>query len=608
MWPGIASRGPNGRGELAIPRVGLLHSRLAVIDLATGDQPIWNEARSVACVFNGEIYNYRELRAQLLARGHTLTTTSDTEVLVHLYEDLGPDLLGQIRGMYAFAILDQRQQTLFVARDRLGIKPLYHSRLRGGFAFASAIDSLLALNVSRDPDPQAVAEYLQFNKVGEPRTAYREVQALRPGHFAMVKLEGTPRLEEMPFFELPSPARKSTSKVDVDESIAEARAALERSVKRHLVADVEVGAFLSGGIDSSLVTALAQRSASRPLRTFSIGFKGHGKLDESSFAEEVARKLGTNHETFDFSSPPLELLRGALSAAQQPFAIASFLPLLVLSKQAAKSVRVVLTGDGGDEVGLGYSWYRWAKYSRQAGWPSPPPGAVRAILAMERRVSQYAKLRPVRRALRFARGAVVGGPRASDAWRYDLTSADALQLLREEHRPQASASSASPTERSWDWSLASPEALRSADLSVLLRDEMLPKLDRAGMAFGLEGRVPLLDDDFVAAMMRVPISAHMEHRFGKSLLRRWLGEVMPGVDFERPKHGFDVPIASWLNESLAPELDRLILNPSKPGLTRPAANRELRARAKAGVPGAAHSLYAVLMVELWFEGTQQAHA
>jgi asparagine synthase (glutamine-hydrolysing) len=595
MLPGIASRGPDGVGRYCTEGVGLLHTRLAIIDLTTGDQPIWNERRTVACVFNGEIYNYRQLRADLQARGHALATTSDTEVLVHLYEDFGQDMLRHVHGMYAFAIHDTERRHVLVARDRLGIKPLYVARVGGGVAFASSIDSLLEAGAKRSIDFEALAQYLRFHEIPEPRTAYRDVRALLPGHLLAIDVR-TGVAEERRFYRRPAP---SVAAGDPRDAVGRARKAFEHAVGTHLIADVEVAAFLSGGIDSSLVVGQAQRLAGRPLRTFCMSFRGSGVPDEAPFAERVAKQLGTRHETLEVSEPPGALVRRALVATQQPFAVASFLPLLLLCEQAAREVKVVLTGDGGDEVGFGYPWYGWSRATGR----SPrlrTPRVLHALRGAERRAAQYPGLRSVRRGLKFARGMFDGGARGSDAWRYDLTADEGAAALHPAHRSELVAEP-SPTERAWDGELSSVDAMRCADLEVLLRDEMLPKLDRAGMAFGLEGRVPLLDDDFVEAMLAVPASVHLAHRHGKAVLRSWAAEMVPGVDVERKKHGFDVPIHGWLEGDLRDDVDRLLLRPSRPGLIDPGFAQRVWAQAQAHGSGAGHAIYAMLVAALWFE-------
>ena len=592
MTPGILPRGPDGQGRLVEPGVALLHTRLAIIDLATGDQPIWNEQRDVGCIFNGEIYNFRHLREGLLARGHTLRTTSDTEVLVHLYEEHGEGLVEHIHGMYAFAIYDRRRRKVLLVRDRRGIKPLYVARFGSTVAFASSIESVLAAGASRDPDGAALAHYLRFYKVPEPRTAYRGVSALAPGHLAWIDVDSA-TFDERCFYELP---RRSHA-TDGPGAVRDARSAFEQAIADHMIADVEVAAFLSGGIDSSLVVAQAQRIASKPLRTFCVSFEGAGSYDEAAFADRVARSIGTTHHTISVSAAPLDLLQKALKATQQPFAVASFLPLLLLCEEASKQVKVVLTGDGGDEVGFGYPWYRWARLADRVH--APRLRSLRRTARFAERVSARLRARSLRRAFKFASGVFSPGAERGDAWRYELTSDEATSLLRRDLR--APTVQPGPNAEMWDATLEGPEALRDVDMQVLLRDEMLPKLDRAGMAFGLEGRPPLLDDRFVEAMLQVPPEVHMRDLRGKAVLREWARELVPGIDAERPKHGFDVPIAAWMSGGLAGEVQRLLLTASPRRLIdRDGALRVWR-QAERGVPGAAHAAYAMLTAELWFE-------
>lgn len=594
MLPGIASRGPDGCGRLVESGVGLLHTRLAIIDLVTGDQPIWNERRTVACVFNGEIYNYRALASDLSAAGHHLATRSDTEVLVHLYEEHGADLVSHIHGMYAFAIFDRERRIVLLARDRFGMKPLYITKSGGNTAFASSIESLLSVGASRDPDESALAQYLRYYRVPEPRTAFKAIRTLPAGHVSILELDSGSESTRA-FFD---PRSCDGSDMQPGDPVATARKAFQRAVQSHLVADVEVGAFLSGGIDSSLVVAEAQRQLSRPVRTFCVGFEGAGQeYDEAPFAERVATAIGSTHETIRVASPPTELVRFAIRATQQPFAVASFLPLLTLCKRASQQVKVVLTGDGGDEVGFGYPWYRWIK-TAQAVRPFLPALRSGRVRQLERLMADRG-LHRARRALKFARGLMLPSAAAADAWRYELEGAEAMSLLSAEHRPGEAPNS--PNDAHWPNLSDAAEALRRVDLRVSLCDEMLTKVDRAGMAFGLEGRIPLLDDDFVEAMVRIPAAVHMRDPRGKAVLRAWARELVPGLDAERPKHGFDVPIGKWLVSDLYDDVRRLLLDPSRRGLTDKAAVAVVWRRVRAGVPGAAHTAYALLVAELWFE-------
>lgn len=601
MYSGIATRGPDGQGRLVRPGVGLLNTRLAIVDVVGGDQPIWNEDHTVGCVFNGEIYNFSYLRRRLEGLGHRFATCCDTEVLVHLYEEYGAGLVEAIHGMFSFAIYDLHRECVVIGRDRLGIKPLYVAPISGGLVFGSSIRSLLDAGVSSDPDVSALAEYLRFYKVGEPRTAYKAIRTLLPGHTMTVDAVTGLHSQEK-FFQV-AELSPFVEGQDIESLEAAAHDAFRAAVKTHLSADVEVGAFLSGGVDSSLVVAEAQEIAGLPLRTYSIAFLGAHGFNEAPWAERVASHLGTNHETFEVRSAALDLLHESLDACDQPFAIASFLPMLSLSRLASKQLKVVLTGDGGDEVGFGYPWYRWIDRTvtgRVSGRPTVPA----TLLGMERMATRLGANR-IRRAAKFARGAALGGPGASDAWRYDLTGDGALSLLVPEFRHAAeNGSLATPTERGWAAGMNQVDALRRADLSVLLRDEMLPKVDRSTMAAGVEARVPLLDDAFVAAMVAVPSGRHMAHPSGKSLLRKWLREALPGLDLDRPKHGFDVPIQHWLRTDLRPEVERLLLAPRRFGLIDAAAARVVWSRAEAGAPGAGHTVYAMLLAELWFERQQ----
>jgi asparagine synthase (glutamine-hydrolysing) len=596
MLPGIAPRGPDGVGRVVEAGVALLHTRLAIIDLETGQQPLWNEDRTIACIFNGELYNYRELRDELLGRGHVFATQSDTEVLVHLYEERAVELTSHVRGMYAFAIYDRPRSRVFIARDHLGIKPLFLANTEGGVAFASTIGALRAVMSSKELDREAMALYFQFGRVPEPRTAYESVRSLPPGHHAMIDVE-TAAVRVARHYCLP---RVQGGVVrETRDPVSAARAAFEHAITSHLVADVEVAAFLSGGIDSSLVAAAAQRRMSRPLRTYCFGFPGKTLFDEARFAEVVATRLGTRHETVEVTASPRDLVRRGIEAVHQPFGVASFLPLLSLCEVAARDVKVVLSGDGGDEVALGYPWYRWMRNTQWVPRSRNPDATIRGLRALEREAAERG-LTTGRRALKWARGVVMPRHLTADAWRYEMTPDESWSMLRADLRPPNGAPP-SPGEEAWEVESQGVAALRRSDLQVSLRDEMLPKLDRAGMAFGLEGRVPLLDDDFVEAMLNIPIKVHLSDPRGKAILRQWAKEMVPGLDLQRPKHGFDVPIADWLRRELRDDVNRLLLDPRRKGLTDRAAAAGVWRRLEAGSPGAAHAAYAVLVAELWFE-------
>src|SRR6266545_3206537 len=365
MGEALIHRGPDEGGAHTEPGVGLGMRRLSIIDLKTGHQPIANEDRSVWVVFNGEIYNYRELTADLLARGHRFSTASDTETLVHLYEEHGADCVRHLRGMFAFALWDSRRKALLLARDHLGIKPLYYAQTSQGLIFGSELKALITSPwVRRRVDPAALAAYLRFGYVPDPLSILEGVAKLPPGHVLLVRdgHAGAPQR----YWEPTSHFRDTDESLDEAETGAKLWGLLGDAVRSHLVSDVPVGAFLSGGVDSSTVVGLMAREAGVPVKTFSVGF-GEKEYDEAPYARRVAEWFGTEHHELIATPQDLGLLDEVLAACDEPFADASAIPTYLVSRLARQHVKVVLSGDGGDELFAGYDRYVVDQRERSLG-------------------------------------------------------------------------------------------------------------------------------------------------------------------------------------------------------------------------------------------------
>jgi asparagine synthase (glutamine-hydrolysing) len=604
MTERLARRGPDGAGIHSEPGVGLGHRRLSIIDLSErGAQPMSNEDGSVWLTFNGEIYNYRELRRGLEARGHHFRSDADSEVLIHLYEDKGDDLrdyLGAVRGMFAFAIWDARRRRLLLARDRLGIKPLLYYAGDGALAFASDLDALTACPwVPRRLDWTSLYEYLILLTVPGPSTIFRDVKYLRPGH-ALVAERGT--IREAPYWELsPEVDDPITKPGEADEAVA---AALGDAVGAHMVADVEVGAFLSGGVDSGVVTALATETSGCPLRTFSATFPGEA-VDEGPWAREAAGKLGTSHTEFASTGGFLEGIESVVEAMDQPLALTSAVSLFHLSRMAREHVKVVLTGDGGDELFAGYNRHRqYPAPARAVSWvphrARPTAGRVgRAVLpAWARRRSRTLGKAYTVSTLLARDESELYVPRT-----YYLQPDEALGLLPPDAAP------AVEVDRHLDRAKALFSRCRYADpvsrmlfvdLQTSLADEMLSKVDRMTMAHGLEARVPLLDHRVVELGMRVSGAVKRNGELGKLPLRRLASSRLGDEVGTRSKHGFNSPLDVWLSGDghTRAKVEALWPSVEKSGAFGADAARRVASRNGGAT---AMNLFSLLVYGLWAE-------
>jgi len=542
MCDAIRHRGPDDSGYHVAPGVAIGMRRLSIIDVAGGHQPMTNEDGTVHVVFNGEIYNYQSLRARLLAGRHRLTTSSDTETLVHLYEDHGAGLARELRGMFGFAIWDDRRRRLLVARDRLGIKPLYYWPTRDGVAFASELRALVTLpEFPRTIDPDAVVDYMAVGYVPEPRTIFAGVHKLLPGHLLEWTRDAGVRTERYW-----SPAVAENTRITEQEAVEETRRLLDESVRIHLLSEVPLGAFLSGGIDSSGVVATMARISDRPVRTFSIGF-AEREFDESEHAAEVASALGTEHTQL-VVRPDAELLFEQVARAlDEPFADPSALPTFLVSYLARRDVTVALSGDGGDELFGGYTRY----FELNGARPLPP--IARSVL---RNVALRLPHATYGRNRLLSLGRTMRG-------RYAGTVALPLReaeggLLREDVARRAV-----PFDKTLDrWFTDGSSRdfitqLMIVDVQSYLPGDILTEVDRMSMAHSLEARVPLLDHEIAEFALSLPPSLKFRDGVGKWVLRRALGDRVPDEVFRRPKQGFDVPLRDWFRGPLAHRLAAL---------------------------------------------------
>ena len=601
MCQAIVHRGPDDEGIHLDGPVGLGMRRLKVIDLTGGHQPMSNEDGDVWIVFNGEIYNYLELRQRLEQKGHFFKTASDTETILHLYEEKGEECLDDLRGMFAFAIWDTGRQKLFLARDRLGQKPLYYAERNGALIFASELMALMCdKSISRDWDPLAIDEYLTYLFIPHPRTIYRHVKKLPPASYAIYQ---GGQFEVRRYWE----ARyEPISERPIEENVEELDALLGEAVELRMRADVPFGAFLSGGLDSSLVTALMQRASTQPIKTFSIGFED-SSFNELKYARQVARLLGTDHEEHIVDYDVRELVPKLVGHFGEPFADSSAIPTYHLSKVTRSRVTVALSGDGGDEVFGGYRRYQariLADYFNRL--PSCLGRGMIEWIARQMKESTvyYGKSlrKKVRRFLEFS-AAVREVPETS--WAFFFMPQEKNALYSEEFTDILNKGPFFPSYQGY-WGRQSPDprqVMLGLDLVTYLPDDILVKVDRMSMACSLETRAPFLDHKVVEFMAGIQRKQKFTLRKSKVLLRAVARKYLPMAILERPKQGFAIPLGKWLQNELRPWLEELLFGQAsrERGIFDLDHLRQMVRDHISGRRDYSQQLWALLVLELWFQ-------
>ena len=543
MCDAIQHRGPDDDGRRIIGEAALGMRRLSIIDVAGGQQPISNETGDVTVVYNGEIYNYHELRTRLLKAGHQLSTRSDTETLVHLYEDDGDRLVDSLRGMFGFAIWDARRQRLLLGRDRLGIKPLYYWERPDGISFASELRSFL-VDPAFEPrlNEEAVALFLAFGYVPDPHCIFHGVRKLPPGHVLSWN-----RDEGISVRRYWSPLVPEVA-IDAPEAVTELRRLLDDAVRSHLESEVPLGAFLSGGIDSSTVVALMARAMDRRVQTFSIGFE-EPEYNEAPHAARVAAELGTDHTELIVRPDADQLVEDIIQGFDEPVADSSALPTLLVSHLARERVTVALSGDGGDELFGGYT-----RYAEVAGMSPPAPTMLRRLL---RGIALMRAPGARGRAWMLSRAS---GPRG----RYAGTVAIPLSVREGGVAGAAVARWRDSLEQVLDpWfdrfgSRDFATQMMMVDLETYLPGDILTKVDRMSMAVSLEARVPLLDHHVVEFAMSLPSHLKIRQGTGKWILREAIQGVVPASVLSKKKQGFAVPLDKWLRNELGYRIKALL--------------------------------------------------
>ena len=598
----LAHRGPDDAGLHVSGRIGLGATRLAIIDVEGGHQPVSNEDGSIWVVLNGEIYNHRQLRSSLAGEGHRFISNSDTEVLAHLYEEHGPAMLDRLRGMFALALWDTRRSRLVLARDRLGIKPMFYTSCDGALLFGSEIKALLAAGTPRRLDSLALHDYLSFDYVPGPRTMFEGIRKLPAGHVLVQEADVEQLATPEPYWDYPPQVEATQAALDAPSLTSELLQRLDDAVRATMVSDVPLGAFLSGGLDSSVVVALMARHSERPVRTFAIGFKERS-YNELPHARIVAQHLGTDHEEILVEPQVEDVVHSLVEAFDEPFADSSAVATFAVSQAAARRTKVVLSGDGGDEVFGGYVIYqadRLARaYRRLPGFLTE--GAVPAIV--DRLPSSDSKMSWDLKLRRFTLHARRDPARAHASWRVIFTEEMKQRLYGDRPHPQRDSLASSV--RLYEQYGGDDELNRFMymDARTSLVDDMLTKVDRTSMAHSLEVRVPLLDHSLVEWMSLVPSRYKVRRLELKYLLRRVGAQLLPKQIARRPKAGFHVPVPIWLKGELAPLLRRQLGSDvvTRQGVFDPTAVDQLVAEHMSGRRDHSRNLWGLLMFSLWFE-------
>jgi asparagine synthase (glutamine-hydrolysing) len=590
MCRAIIHRGPDDEGIFVKNHAGLGMRRLSVIDLAGGHQPVFNEDRTIWIVFNGEIYNFPELREELEGRGHCFSSHSDTEVIVHLYEELGEDCVHKLRGMFAFALYDETKQRLLLARDRLGKKPLYYALCKEQLLFASEIKAILAVEPElADVDHQGLLQYMYFGYIPDPATSFESIKKLAPGHLLTFE-NGKIKIRQ--YWDLPQYGTHSPK--SEEECLEQLEHLLAEAVRIRLISDVPLGAMLSGGTDSSVVVALMARASSRPIKTFSIGFRD-AEFNEAPFARIVAQVFGTEHHELILEPDVVETVETLTRSLEEPFGDSSMLPTYYVSRLAREHVTVALSGDGGDEAFAGYDRYRIHLQDRSHDWippwagrlyreqihpwiPSKVPGKslVYSIsLPWQDRYTEGVSFQPFQREMALLSDDFVGDSKPLDLFRSYLDRATASDPL---------------------------SRVLYLDTKTYLPGDILTKVDRMSMLTSLEARVPMLDHVFLEWVTGLGAEWKTRNGTPKYILRKLAEKLgVPKEVLYRRKQGFALPLVHWMRHELKDLILTVLLEPRtlQRGYFNSASVRRLLDEHFKGRRDHSPRIWRLLMFELW---------
>ncbi len=593
----LRHRGPDAEGFYCQGPVGLAHRRLSIIDLSTGDQPLFNEDKSICLVVNGEIYNFRSLRQSLEKQGHRFSTASDSEVILHLYEEKGEALLGDLRGMFAFALWDAKKRKLFAARDRLGQKPLVWWRKGRFFAFASEIQSLLKFSaVEKDIDPAALDMYLSLQYIPAPATIFQGIRKLPPAHYLLAEAG---KVNIRRYWHLEAKENRKLSPADYSRELLER---LTESVRIRLESDVPLGVFLSGGMDSSAIVALMAEKLKVPVKTFSVGFSEE-LYNELPYARMISKRFGTEHHELLVKPEAAKVITGLVRNFGEPFADYSCIPTYYISQFAASRVKVVLGGDGGDESFAGY--YRYNAV-RAAGWfDRLPRSAVGLLCGLVRALPAGSDMRDIRWQIkRFFRH--LGSPEIERYLRW-ISSFNAGEKASLYRNAVAGTFNRGAAEKyfsdfySGNKNRDFVSRTMEMDLSSYLPFDLLVKTDIASMANSLELRAPFLDHEFMEFAAGIPVDLKLRGMKNKYILKQAFSAILPDAVINRKKQGFGIPLGKWLRGELKDFMCQILLDDKtcRRGLFEKKYISEIVAEHNKEISDNGYKIWTLLMFELW---------
>jgi asparagine synthase (glutamine-hydrolysing) len=603
----IISRGPDSQGHFVFDRCGLGFRRLAILDLtADGNQPMTDESGRYTIVFNGEIFNFKELRQKLVSKGHHFHSQTDTEVILRLYISEGRNFIKKLNGFFGFAIYDKEEDSVFIARDRMGEKPLLIYRDEDKLLFASEMKSLLALGIPRKLDYVALSHYLQLNYIPGPATIFKGVKKLLPGHYLYIKGKKVVRKR---WYKIPyDPKKVEKNKLTYEQQQKKLVDLLDDATARRLVADVPLGAFLSGGIDSSVIVALASRHTPH-LNTFSIGYRDEPFFDETKYAKLVAERYKTNHTVFSLTNQDLyDHIFDVLNYIDEPFADSSALAVYILSKRTREKATVALSGDGADELFGGYNKHMGEFQVRQGGFKAEAVTGLNLLWDVLPKSRNSFFGNKVRQFQRFSRGMLSGPKDRYWDWASFASEKDARSLLSATSRRKVGKKLADKRRKDLLDGLHADGDLNEvllSDTRIVLPYDMLTKVDLMSMANSLEVRPPFLDPNVVNFAFSLPVESKIDAKMKKKIVQDAFRSMLPEELYKRPKHGFEVPLLKWFRGELRPLIEDDLLSDAfieAQGIFDVSAIQNLKKQLFSSSPGDVHArIWALIVFQWWWK-------